>query len=347
MQKTLDERIPRSETELTKNDFVSDQMVKWCPGCGNHAILNSVAQLFPRLGYRKENYVVVSGIGCSSRFPYYVDTYGLHGIHGRAAAIASGMKIANPALSVWVNTGDGDSMAIGGNHFIHAIRRNVDMTIMLFNNQIYGLTKGQYSPTTPIGSITKTSPYGTLEAPFNPAELVIGAQGTFFARVADTNPKNMTDILEEAALHKGTSVVEILQNCIIFADKTHAMVTGKEYRDENQVYLKHGEPILFGKEKTKGIRLNGVRLEVVELGKNGITIDDILVHDQYEQEPTVQLLLAKMTPPDFPMAIGVIRSAKAETFDRLVEEQIATQKAQSRIQCVDDLLNSGDVFEIK
>lgn len=343
----MDERIPKSDVELTRNDFVSDQMVKWCPGCGNHAILNAVTQLFPRLGYRKENYVVVSGIGCSSRFPYYVDTYGFHGIHGRAAAIASGMKIANPSLSVWVNTGDGDSMAIGGNHFIHAIRRNVDMVVMLFNNQIYGLTKGQYSPTTPMGTVTKTSPYGTLEVPFRPGELVIGAQGTFFARVPDTSPKMMADILEEADRHHGTAVVEILQNCIIFADKTHSMVTGKEYRDDNQVFLEHGKPILFGKDKTKGIRLNRCKLEVVEPGKNGITTDDILIHDQYEQDPTIQLMLAKMNVPDFPVATGVIRSAKAPTFDRLMDEQIAGQKAQSSIRCVDDVLNSGDVFEIK
>jgi len=347
MQKTIDERIPLSETELTKSDFVSDQMVKWCPGCGNHAILNSVTQVFPKLGYRKENYVVVSGIGCSSRFPYYVDTYGFHGIHGRAAAIASGMKIANPALSVWIATGDGDSMAIGGNHFIHAIRRNVDMVIMLFNNQIYGLTKGQFSPTTPMGCITKTSPYGTLEAPFKPAELVIGAQGTFFARVADNQPKMMTEILEEAALHQGASVVEILQNCIIYADKTHELVTGKEYRDENQAYLKHGEPILFGKEKTKGIRLNRCRLEVVEIGRDGVEIGDILVHDRYDPDPTVQLMLAKMMPPAFPMAVGVIRSVMTETFDRMVEEQIDAQKAQSPLRCVDDVLNSGDLIEIK
>ena len=346
MQKTLDERIPLSETELTKSDFVSDQMVKWCPGCGNHAILNAVTQVFPKLGYRKENYVVVSGIGCSSRFPYYVDTYGFHGIHGRAAAIASGMKIANPALSVWMATGDGDSMAIGGNHFIHAIRRNVDITMMLFNNQIYGLTKGQFSPTTPMGAITKTSPYGTLEAPFKPAELVMGAQGTFFARVADNSPKMMTEVLEEAALHQGAAVVEILQNCIIYADKTHALVTGKEYRDENQVYLKHGEPVLFGKDKTKGIRLNHCRLEVVEIGKDGVGLDDILVHDRYESDPTVQMLLAKMAPPVFPMAIGVIRSVEAVSFDRMVEEQIDAQKKQSSFRCVDDIFNSGDVFEI-
>jgi 2-oxoglutarate ferredoxin oxidoreductase subunit beta len=347
MQIILDNNNPLSETGLTRADFVSDQMVKWCPGCGNHAVLNAVTQVFPKLGYRRENYVVVSGIGCSSRFPYYVNTYGFHGIHGRAAAIAAGMKMANPGLSVWVATGDGDSMAIGGNHFIHTIRRNVDLTIMLFNNQIYGLTKGQYSPTTPMGAITKTSPCGTLETPFKPAELVLGAQGTFFARVADTSPKMMAEVLEEATLHKGTSVVEILQNCIIFADKTHAMVTGKEYRDDHQVYLKHGEPILFGKDKTKGIRLNRCRLDVVEPGKDGVTMDDILVHDQYDPDPTIQMLLAKMTPPAYPMAIGVIRSAEAETFDRLVEEQIDLQKAQSSIRCVDDMLNSGDVIEIK
>jgi 2-oxoglutarate ferredoxin oxidoreductase subunit beta len=343
----VDERIPKSGIELSKSDFVSDQMVKWCPGCGNHAILSSVTQLFPKIGYRKENYVVVSGIGCSSRFPYYVNTYGFHGIHGRATAVASGMKIANPTLSIWVNTGDGDSMAIGGNHFIHAIRRNVDMTIMLFNNRIYGLTKGQFSPTTPMGAITKTSPYGTLEAPFNPCELVIGAQGTFFARVADTNPKNMTDVLEEAAMHRGTAVVELLQNCIIFADKTHAAVTAKELRADNQLQLAHGQPLLFGAEKNKGIRLNGLRLEVVTLGQNGVTIDDILVHDAYEKDPTLQLMIAKMAPPHFPMALGVIRSVEAPTFDRLIEEQIAEQKAKSTIHCVNDLMNSGDIIEIK
>ncbi|MDR1673054.1 MAG: 2-oxoacid:ferredoxin oxidoreductase subunit beta [Bacteroidales bacterium] len=345
--KGIDERIPKSDTVLSKSDFVSDQMVKWCPGCGNHAILNAVTQVFPKIGYRKENYVVVSGIGCSSRFPYYVNTYGFHGIHGRAAAIASGMKIANPALSVWVNTGDGDSMAIGGNHFIHAIRRNVDMTVILFNNRIYGLTKGQFSPTTPIGSVTKTSPYGTLEAPFTPGELVLGAHGTFFARVADVNPKNMANVLEEAALHRGTAVVEVLQNCIIFADKTHGQVTAKENRDDNMLLLESGQPMLFGKDKTKGIRLNGLCPEVVEIGKNGITVNDILVHNPAEEASTLQLMIAKMAPPLFPVAIGVIRSVAAPTFDRLTEEQIAAQKNNSPVRCMDDLLNSGDVIEIQ
>jgi 2-oxoglutarate ferredoxin oxidoreductase subunit beta len=339
--------VERSNVELTKEDFVSDQMVKWCPGCGAHAILSSVANVFPKIGYRKENFCLVSGIGCSSRFPYYVNTYGFHGIHGRAAAISSGVKVANPHLSVWIATGDGDSMAIGGNHFIHIIRRNIDVNILLFNNQIYGLTKGQYSPTTPMGSVTKTSPQGTIEHPFNPGELVLGAQGTFFARAVDTNPKMMTEVMFEAARHDGTSVIEILQNCVIFADKTHAQVTSKDLRDEHQIHLKNGEPMLFGKDKKKGIIMRNSRLEVVEIGVNGITEDDILVHDQYQQDPGLHLMLAKMTPPHLPMAFGVIRSAMYPTYDDLVEEQIKYAKETSKIKCMDDLLNSGDTWDIK
>jgi 2-oxoglutarate/2-oxoacid ferredoxin oxidoreductase subunit beta len=344
---SIDNSIEKSPVELTKEDFVSDQMVKWCPGCGAHSILSSVAQVFPKIGFKKENFMFVSGIGCSSRFPYYVNTYGFHGIHGRASAIASGVKIANPGLSVWIATGDGDSMAIGGNHFIHIIRRNIDVNLLLFNNQIYGLTKGQFSPTTPMGSVTKTSPYGTIEHPFNPGELVIGSQGTFFARVVDTNPSMMTDAMFEAAKHDGTSVIEILQNCIIFADKAHAQITSKELRDEHQLYLKHGEPMLFGTNKNKGIRLSNTRLEVVTIGENGITEKDILVHDQYANDPGIQLMLAQMSLPEYPIALGVIRSAKSATYDDLVEEQINHAKATSKIKTVDDLLNSGDVFEIK
>ncbi len=338
--------IERSSVELTKEDFVSDQMVKWCPGCGAHAILSSVANVFPKIGYRKENFMFVSGIGCSSRFPYYVNTYGIHGIHGRAAAIASGVKIANPHLSVWMATGDGDSMAIGGNHFIHIIRRNIDVNIMLFNNQIYGLTKGQYSPTTPMGSVTKTSPQGTIEHPFNPGELVLGAQGTFFARVIDAVPRLMTEVMFEAAKHDGTSVVEILQNCIIFADKTHDTVTNKEHRDDRTIVLRNGEPMIFGKDKNKGIRLRGTKLEVVTIGENGITEDDILVHDAYQQDPGIHLMLAKMAYPHYPVALGVIRSAMYPTYDDLVEEQISYAKANGKIKCVDDLLNSGDTWVI-
>ncbi|HPT04798.1 MAG TPA: 2-oxoacid:ferredoxin oxidoreductase subunit beta [Bacteroidales bacterium] len=339
--------IERSKVELTKEDFVSDQMVKWCPGCGAHAILSSVANVFPKIGYRKENFMLVSGIGCSSRFPYYVNTYGIHGIHGRAAAIATGVKVANPHLSVWVATGDGDSMAIGGNHFIHIIRRNLDVNILLFNNQIYGLTKGQYSPTTPMGTITKTSPQGTIEHPFNPGELVLGAQGTFFARVVDTNPKLMTEVMFEAAKHDGTSIVEVLQNCVIFADKAHEQITGKEFRDDRMLILKNGEPMIFGKNKDKGIMLKDTRLEVVQLGVNGITEDDLLVHDMYQQDPGIHLMLAKMSLPLYPVALGVIRSAMYPTYDDMVEEQILEAKATSKIKCVDDLLNSGDTWEIK
>lgn len=339
--------IERSRVPLTKEDFVSDQMVKWCPGCGAHAILSSVANVFPKIGYRKESFCWVSGIGCSSRFPYYMNTYGFHGIHGRAAAISSGVKIANPHLSVWMATGDGDSMAIGGNHFIHIIRRNIDVNIMLFNNQIYGLTKGQYSPTTPMGTVTKTSPQGTIEHPFTVGELVLGAQGTFFARAVDTNPKMMTEVMFAASKHDGTSIVEILQNCIIFADKTHDAVTNKELRDDNQIHIKNGEPMIFGKNLDKGIIMNGSRLEVVKIGENGITENDLLVHDQYNQDPGVHLMIAKMAPPYFPMALGVIRAAMFPTYDDMVVAQIDEAKKTSKIRNVDDLLNSGETWEVK
>ncbi len=338
--------IERSGVELTKEDFVSDQMVKWCPGCGAYSILAAVANVFPKIGYKKENFMFVSGIGCSSRFPYYVNTYGFHGIHGRALPVATGMKVSNPKLSVWVATGDGDSMAIGGNHFIHTIRRNVDLNVILFNNQIYALTKGQYSPTSPMGAVTKTSPYGTIEHPFNAGELVIGAQGTFFARVPDNNVKLMTEVLFEAARHDGTSIVEVLQNCVIYNDKAHAKITAKDTKDDNQVILRNGEPLIFGVNKDKGIRLNNTRLEVVKIGENGITANDLLVHDQYQQDPGIQLMLAKMTPPNFPVAMGVIRSAMYPTYDDMVEDQISYAKANSKIKTVNDLLNSGDTFEV-
>jgi 2-oxoglutarate/2-oxoacid ferredoxin oxidoreductase subunit beta len=341
-----DKRIQASPVELTKEDFVSDQMVKWCPGCGAHAILAAVENVFPRIGYRKENFTFVSGIGCSSRFPYYVNTYGFHGIHGRANPIASGVKIANPDLSVWIATGDGDSMAIGGNHLIHIVRRNIDVNILLFNNQIYGLTKGQFSPTTPMGRITKTSPQGTIEHPFVTAGLVMGAQGTFFARATDNNVKLMTEVMYEAAKHDGTSVVEILQNCIIFADKTHGQVTDREFREERQLFLKHGQPMIFGKNMDKGIVLKGTGLAVVTLGEDGVAEKDVLVHDQYSKDPAIHRMLGRLMPPEFPVALGVIRSAPFSTYDDLVEEQIEYAKANSKIQTVNDLLRSGDTWEI-
>jgi 2-oxoglutarate/2-oxoacid ferredoxin oxidoreductase subunit beta len=338
------ERIEASAIELTKEDFVSDQMVKWCPGCGAHAILAAVANVFPRIGYKKENFAMVSGIGCSSRFPYYVNTYGFHGIHGRASAIASGLKLSNPGLSVWIATGDGDSMAIGGNHFIHILRRNIDVNIMLFNNQIYGLTKGQYSPTTPMGSVTKTSPYGTIEHPFIVSGLVMGAQGTFFARVPDNNVKLMSEVMYEAAKHDGTSVVEILQNCIIFADKTHGEVTDRATRDDRQLILRHGEPMIFGKDGDKGIMLEHNGLKVVTIGQNGVVKSDIVVHDQYAKDPGIHRMIGRMTNP---VAMGVIRSAPYATYDDLMEEQISQARKESKIKNVNDLLRSGDTWEVK
>ena len=343
--KPISNSIQLSEISLAKEDFISDQMVKWCPGCGAHSILSSVANVFPRIGYKKENFTFVSGIGCSSRFPYYMNTYGFHGIHGRAAAIATGVKISNPGLSVWVATGDGDSLAIGGNHFIHVVRRNIDLNILLFNNQIYGLTKGQFSPTTPFGSVTKTSPFGTIENAFNVGELVLGAQGSFFARVLDTNPKMMTDIMYEAARHDGTSVMEILQNCVIFNDKAHELITSKETRDDFQLHLEHDKPMLFGKNKEKGIGFVKGNLEIIEIGKNG-SLEDILVHNAENMSIGIQMMLVQLAPPHFPIALGIIRMAKRPTYDDLMEDQIEHAKSSSAINCVDDLLNSGTVFNL-
>lgn len=341
-----DIEIKVAKLNLTKEDFVSNQMVRWCPGCGDHAVLNSFEKILPQLGVKKEDFVVVSGIGCSSRFPYYVDTFGIHGIHGRAAPIASGIKIANPELSVWIATGDGDSLAIGGNHFIHVLRRNIDINIMLFNNMIYGLTKGQYSPTSPRGSVTKTSPQGTIEHSFNPGELVLGAQGTFFARVIDTNPKLMSDIFIEAYKHNGTSMIEILQNCVIFNDKVHAYLTAKETKHDSQLILKHGEPMTFGKENDKGLVLDGLKLKVVKIGENGISENDLLVHDQYDPDPTLALMLVRMAPPNFPVALGVIRSVSQPVYEDNMERLISEAQETSPMKSVDDLLHSGNTWEV-
>ncbi len=346
----MEQKIEPQEIQLTKQDFESDQMVKWCPGCGDHAILKSVENVFPvvgqKMGYKKEDFVVVSGIGCSSRFPYYMNTYGIHGIHGRAAALAMGIKLTNPKLSVWMISGDGDSMAIGGNHFIHIARRNPDINYLMFNNKIYGLTKGQYSPTTPKGQKTKSSPQGTFETPFNPGELAIGARGKFFARVVDTNPKLMQKVFLEAALHHGTSIVEILQNCVIFNNKIHALITGRDTKYDNQIILEAGKPMLFGKENEKGLVLEGTRLKVVKLGENGITKDDILVHDPTTEDAGIHMMLASMAPPEFPAALGVIRSVKSETLEDAVWNAVEHEKEVSPYKNVDDLLNSGNTWEI-
>ncbi len=332
--------------QYTRKDFVSDQEVKWCAGCGDFSVLSAVQNALPEMGVNKEDFVFVSGIGCSSRFPYYVDTYGVHGLHGRAAAIASGVKVANPKLSVWMMTGDGDSMAIGGNHFIHILRRNIDVNIVLFNNRIYGLTKGQYSPTTPLGHVTKTSPYGTIEHPFKPGELAMGAEGTFFARAVDTNPKMMKEIFIEAEKHKGTSLVEVLQNCVIFNNKTHQEITAKDVRDDHQVYLKDGEKMIFGKEKNKGLVLDGLKIKAITIGEDGYIMDDVLVHDMHDSDPTMAYLLARMSLPELPVAMGVIRAYKTVVYDVALEEQIAHVKANSKIKNMSDLVNSGNTFDL-
>jgi 2-oxoglutarate ferredoxin oxidoreductase subunit beta len=344
MEKDIQQNI--TVQPLTKADFVSDQMVKWCPGCGDHAILSSFQKVLPNLGIDKDKFVVVSGIGCSSRFPYYVKTYGFHGIHGRAAALATGIKISNPDLSVWMITGDGDSLAIGGNHFIHALRRNLDINIMLFNNKIYGLTKGQYSPTTPTGKVTKTSPQGTIEHPFNVGELAIGAQGTFFARAVDTNPKMMTEVMHEAAQHKGTSLIEFLQNCVIFYNKVHDAITARETKLDNQIMLRHGEPMIFGTNNDKGLILGGTKLEVVKIGENGITEKDLLVHDKTTSDPGIHVMLAKMAPPHFPVAMGVIRSVLNPTYEDQLANIIESEKQHNPIKTMDDLFSSGKTWDI-
>ena len=327
-------------------DFKSDQEVKWCPGCGDHAVLSSMQGALATIATEddvpRERFAVVSGIGCSSRFPYYVRTYGFHGIHGRAAAIATGVKVANPELNVWVATGDGDALAIGGNHFIHAVRRNVDLTMMLFNNEIYGLTKGQYSPTTKIGKVTKTSPLGTVEKPFKPGELCIGAGGTFFARSVDAEVKLTQELLVAGARHRGMAVVEALVNCVIFNDKTHAQYAGdKATRAENTIVLRHGERMVFGAERDKGLALEGEQLKVVSADSS-----DVLVHDAHASNPMIHFLLAGMSWPDFPVALGIIRQVEAPTYDAEVARQVAGQRAAARITDVDALLNSGNVWTV-
>ena len=304
-----------AEYKYTPADFKSDQEVRWCPGCGDHAILSAVQRALPEIADATDTphnlFTFVSGIGCSSRFIYYMKTYGFHSVHGRANAVATGVKVANPRLSVWVTTGDGDSLAIGGNHFIHAIRRNVDLNVILFNNEIYGLTKGQYSPTSKLGKITKTSPYGTVEKPFNPGELVIGAKGTFFARSVDMEVQLSKECMVAAAMHKGMSVIEVLQNCVIFNDKTHAaFAADKATRAERTITLRHGGKMLFGANMEKGIVFEDMKLKVVTVGQDGYTLDDVLTHDAHERDTTLHSMLAAMKYPDYPVALGVIRAVE-------------------------------------
>jgi len=314
-----------SNTEqLTKKDFTSDQDVRWCPGCGDYAILAQVQKVFPNLGIPKENIVVVSGIGCSSRFPYYMDTYGFHSIHGRAPAIASGVKLSNPELSVWVVTGDGDAMSIGGNHFIHVLRRNINMNILLFNNRIYGLTKGQYSPTSEVGKITKSTPMGSLDYPFNPPALAFGASATFIARTIDKELKHMSSVIEESSKHVGTSFIEIYQNCNIFNDGAFSNLTDKEIKLDNVIALEENMPMVFGKERDKGLILDGTQFRVVSLGKD-YSESDFLVHNPKDRN--LGLLLSEMTyNEDLPVPVGVFYKENKPTYDSMMIDQINKSK---------------------
>jgi 2-oxoglutarate/2-oxoacid ferredoxin oxidoreductase subunit beta len=332
--------------QYTAKDFKSDQYVRWCPGCGDYAVLNSLQKVMADLGVAPHDTAVISGIGCSSRLPYYTSSYGFHTIHGRGAAVATGVKVANPKLSVWQITGDGDCLAIGGNHFIHSVRRNVDINVLLFNNQIYGLTKGQYSPTTKKGYVTKSSPFGTVERPFRPAELTFGARGTFFARLLDVDLKNSQSAILAAARHKGTSVVECLVNCVIFNDGAHGWLAEKETRSDRLILLEHGKPMIFGKEANKGLVLDGFNLKVVTIGQNGITAADILVHDATCQDTTLQMKLALMEGPELPIAVGVIRDVEEETYDAAVETQIAEVQAKSKVKTFDDLIATCEKWEM-
>jgi 2-oxoglutarate/2-oxoacid ferredoxin oxidoreductase subunit beta len=332
--------------QYTAKDFKSDQYVRWCPGCGDYAVLNSLQKVMAELGVAPHDIAVISGIGCSSRLPYYTSSYGFHTIHGRGAAVATGVKVANPKLSVWQITGDGDCLAIGGNHFIHSVRRNVDLNVLLFNNQIYGLTKGQYSPTTKKGFVTKSSPFGTVERPFHPAELTFGARGTFFARLLDVDLKTAQQCMLAAAKHKGTSVVECLVNCVIFNDGAHSWIAEKENRADRIIVLEDGKPMVFGKNRDKGLVLDGFNLKVVTIGENGITENSLLVHDATCQDSTLHMKLAMMEGPDMPIAMGVIRSVEEETYDEAVEAQIAQVQAKSKIKTFDDLIATCEQWDM-
>jgi 2-oxoglutarate/2-oxoacid ferredoxin oxidoreductase subunit beta len=333
---------------LTKKDFQTDQEVRWCPGCGDYAILSAVQAVFAELGIPREKFVIVSGIGCSSRFPYYMNTFGFHSIHGRAPAVATGIKIAQPELEVWVVTGDGDSLAIGGNHTIHMLRRNVGIKVLMFNNRIYGLTKGQYSPTSEFGKKTKSTPFGTVDRPFNPLGLAIGAGASFVARAVDVFQPQLKDTLKKAAMHKGSAYIEILQNCNIFNNGAWLGLTEKEARSEHVVQLEHGKPLIYGKNRDMGIRLKGIEPEIVHLGDAGLTEKDLVVHDEHHSDPSYAYMLAQMDEkPGFPTPIGVLRSWDRECYEALLSEQIKSVIAKRGAGDLAQLLRSGDTWEVR
>lgn len=346
IDQTLKDNTNVPAQKYTFKDFQSDQDVRWCPGCGDYSILAQTQRIFPELGIPKEKTVFVSGIGCSSRFPYYMNTYGFHGIHGRAAAIASGLKIARPELSVWVATGDGDGMSIGGNHFIHACRRNIGIKILLFNNQIYGLTKGQFSPTSVEGQVTKSTPYGNIDHPFNPLSLALGAEATFVARTLDRDPKHMQSVIKRAAEHNGTAFVEIYQNCNVFNDGAFELWTEKDTKDDNVVFLEHGKPLIFGKNKDKGIRLNGFTPEVVSLTDGKHIAGDLIIHN--EKDSMLGFILAGMSSvPGLPRPIGIVHAVHKPSYESLIQEQIDTRIAKQGEGNLQKLFDHGETWVIE
>ncbi|MBI3950239.1 MAG: 2-oxoacid:ferredoxin oxidoreductase subunit beta [Acidobacteria bacterium] len=345
-QKTTDGNGQKATVKLTRKDFVSDQEVRWCPGCGDYSILAQVQKVMPELGIPREKIVFVSGIGCSSRFPYYMNTYGFHSIHGRAPAIASGIKSVNPDLSVWVVTGDGDALSIGGNHLLHTLRRNLDLKIILFNNRIYGLTKGQYSPTSEFGKKTKSTPMGSIDYPLNPLSVALAAEATFVARSVDRDTKHLSDIIERAAKHKGAAFVEVFQNCNIFNDGAFEAFVDRAVRDDGMIYLEHGKPLIFGKDRNKGIRWSGHKLEVVEVG-HGISESDLLVHDEQSPNPSLAFLLGRMEYPEYPVPVGVFRAVDRPTYEVMLEEQVQTAIRQRGKGSLEKLLQSGDTWVIE
>ena len=331
---------------LTAKELASDQEVRWCPGCGDYSILAQMKKALATIGVAREKMVFISGIGCSSRFPYYMNTYGFHSIHGRAPTLATGLKACRPDLQVWVITGDGDGLSIGGNHLIHAIRRNVDMKIILFNNEIYGLTKGQYSPTSRTGTRTKSSPLGSIDNPLRPLSLAIGAEATFVARTVDVDINHLTEILKRASAHKGTAFIEIYQNCKIFNDGVFDYATDKGVKADNTLYLEHGKPLIFGKDRNKGIRLHGMDPEVVTLG-SGITVDDLLIHDEKAEEPSLAYLLSRMVYPRFPECVGVYRCVQRPTYDDLLNKQIEDVVSKKGRGKLEELFANDDTWVVQ
>ena len=345
IEPTSSPSVPEAPPALSRKDFQTDQEVRWCPGCGDYAILSAVQQVFPELGIPKEQFVVVSGIGCSSRFPYYMNTFGFHTIHGRAPAVASGLKMSRPELEVWVATGDGDALSIGGNHLIHCLRRNVGLKILMFNNRIYGLTKGQYSPTSEQGKRTASTPSGSVDYPFNPLALALGAGATFVARGVDIFLPHLKEVLHRAARHQGSAFVEIYQNCNIFNDNAFAYMTDKENRDDAIVHLEHGKPLVFGKGRDKGIRLNGTDLEVIALGGEH-TEADCLVWDESTPGPVLPFLAAHLLPPEFPTPIGVLRAIEKPAYEQGVAEQIRDERERKGAGTLEELIWSGDLWKV-